>query len=170
MNGEERRKKIAETIGCEPVSATKLAEAFGVSRQVIVQDVALLRAEGADILSTNRGYVASKNRRYARVFKVRHSDAQTEEELYLIVDAGGRVDDVFVHHKAYGTISAEMNIDSRAKARAFMQTIACGKSALLKNITSDYHYHTVTAESEETLDAIGRELRAKGFLVEPPKA
>ncbi len=166
MNGEERRRQIAMCIGAEPVSAAHLAEKFGVSRQVIVQDVALLRAEGAEILSTNRGYVAGQKRRCERVFKVRHSDADTESELFAVVDEGGCVENVFVHHKVYGTLTALMGIDSRLKTREFIQKIASGKSALLKNVTSGYHYHTVSAESEEVLDGIEAKLRALGFLVE----
>lgn len=165
MKGEERRKIIAERIGCEPLSATALAEYFGVSRQVIVQDVALLRAEGARILSTNRGYVAEKNRP-SRVFKTRHGDEDTIEELYSIVDLGGCVEDVFVHHKAYGTIRADMQIDSRRKADAFMEKIKSGKSVFLKKVTSDYHYHTVTAESEKVLAEIESALRRRGFLID----
>ena len=94
MSGEERRKQIIEKLGEQPVSAGKLAEAFGVSRQVIVQDVALLRAEGEPVLSTSRGYVRAGGGRHTRVFKVRHTDEQVLEELQLIVDAGGRVDAV----------------------------------------------------------------------------
>ena len=187
MNGEERRKQIAMCIGAEPVSAAHLAEKFGVSRQVIVQDVALLRAEGREIVatnrgyilprararrvfkarhSTNRGYVAGQKRRCERVFKVRHSDADTESELFAVVDEGGCVENVFVHHKVYGTLTAPMGIDSRLKTREFIQKIASGKSALLKNVTSGYHYHTVSAESEEVLDGIEAKLRALVFLVE----
>lgn len=166
MNGEERRREIAGLLKGEPVSATSLAEKFGVSRQVIVQDIALLRAEGEKIISTNRGYIAGSRTRHTRVFKVRHSDADTEQELFCVVDEGGCVEDVFVHHKVYGTLRADMGIDSRLKARAFIQKIACGKSTLLKNVTSGYHYHTVSAESEEVLDVIERKLRAFGFLVE----
>lgn len=166
MNGEERRRQIAATIGADPVTATALAERFGVSRQVIVQDVAILRAEGAAIVSTNRGYVAAGGVRCKRVFKVRHSDADTEAELFCVADEGGCVENVFVHHKVYGTISAPMGIDSRSKAREFMRKIESGKSALLKNVTSGYHYHTVSAESEEVLDVIENKLRTLGFLVE----
>ena len=166
MNGEERRREIAARMGAQPVSATSLAEKFGVSRQVIVQDIALLRTEGEKIISTNRGYIAGTDAKRTRVFKVRHSDADTQAELFAVVDEGGCVENVFVHHKVYGTLSAEMGIDSRVKALAFIEKIASGKSTLLKNVTSGYHYHTVGAESEEVLDAIERKLGALGFLVE----
>ena len=166
MKGEERRREILQNIGRQPCTAGALAEKFGVSRQVIVQDVALLRAEGTDILSTHRGYVAGRKGVHTRVFKVRHSDEDTERELFAVADEGGCVENVFVHHKVYGTLTAYMGIDSRFKARKFMEKIKSGKSALLKNVTSGYHYHTVSAESEEVLDAIEGKLRALGFLVE----
>lgn len=165
MSGEERRKNILNRLGNEPVSAARLAETFGVSRQVIVQDVALLRAEGEPVLSTSRGYVRAGGDRHARVFKVRHSDEEVLEELQLIVDAGGRVEDVYVWHKVYGKVRAEMGIASRRDAAAFMEKIRSGVSAPLKNITGGYHYHTVTAESEAVLDAIEQSLRARGFFV-----
>ncbi len=164
MKGEERRKNILKSIGNFPLSATALAEKFGVSRQVIVQDVALLRAEGAKIVSTNRGYIGID--KAIRIFKMRHTDEETIEELYLIVDMGGCLEDVFVHHKAYGTIRADMGIDSRRKADEFMEKIRSGKSVFLKKVTSDYHYHTVSAESESVLDGIEEALRTHRFLVE----
>ena len=73
MAGEERRAKIRERLGKKPVAAGELARELGVSRQVIVQDVALLRAEGLEIVATNRGYVLPETR-ISRVFKVRHTD------------------------------------------------------------------------------------------------
>ena len=164
MNGEERRKKIASRIGSEPVPAARLAEEFGVSRQVIVQDVALLRAEGLEIVATNRGYVLPETR-ISRVFKVRHTDEQVREELYLIADMGGCVEDVYVWHKVYGKIAARMGIDSRRKADEFVQKLESGVSVPLKNITGGYHYHTVSADSEQTLDAIEQKLTERGFFV-----
>ena len=164
MVGEERRQKVLAALGETPLPAGKLAERFGCSRQVIVQDIALLRAEGKEIIATNRGYILAGGR-HERVFKVRHSDAQVLEELQLIVDAGGRVEDVYVWHKVYGKVRAEMGIASRRDADAFMEKIRSGVSAPLKNITGGYHYHTVTAESEAALDAIEAELRARGFFV-----
>ena len=166
MIGEERRKTNAKRSGKTPHSDTKNAEHSGVSRQDIVQDNALMRAEGAKIIATNRGYIAADKVVETRVFKACHTDEETREELYLIVDAGGCVEDVFVWHKVYGKISARMQIDSRRKADAFLQKIASGVSTPLKNITGNYHYHTVTAPSEEILDDIARLLKERGFLAD----
>lgn len=100
------------------------------------------------------------------MFKVQHTDEQTEEELYEIVDLGGCVENVMVNHRVYGHMEAPLGIHSRRKAAAFIEHIKSGKSSPLKNITSNYHYHTVSAESEEILDEIEEMLRAKGFLIE----
>lgn len=166
MNGEMRRKKITDRLLREtkPVSASNLAEYLGVSRQVIVQDVALLRAAGVQIESLSRGYVIQKKAEVTRVFKVHHSDDDVGKELDLIVDSGGKVIDVFVYHRVYGKVSAPLNISSRLQVRQFLESIASGKSSLLKNVTSGYHYHTVSSDSLETLRHIGKMLDESGFL------
>lgn len=167
MTGAERREAIIEQIreSAVPVSGKKLAESYDVSRQVIVQDIALIRAAGYEILSTNRGYVLNEPASVSRTFKVKHTDDQLEEELYSIVDLGGCVRNVMVNHKVYGHMEAPLNITSRRKAAEFIEDIRRGKSSPLKNITSDYHYHVVEADSEETLDLISDMLEAKGFLI-----
>lgn len=167
MTGTERRNQIVERIKKNDVavSGTMLAKEFEVSRQVIVQDIALIRAAGYDIISTHRGYLLNEPISANRVFKVQHTDEQTEEELYSIVDLGGTVANVMVNHKVYGQMEAELNINSRKKAKDFIDDIKRGKSSPLKNITSNYHYHKVVADSEETLDMIEETLQEKGFLV-----
>lgn len=166
MSGEERRGKIIQALknSDKAVSATTLAKEFDVSRQVIVQDVALLRANGKNIFSTNRGYLIREDEETTRVFKVQHEDDEVEKELTTIVDLGGTVEDVFVYHKVYGVLRAEMNIKSRMDIRNYMEEIRSGKSSLLKNVTSGYHYHTVRAERVEILDMIQEELQKKGLL------
>ena len=166
MTGSERREAIVSRIkdSAAPVSGTALAASFGVSRQVIVQDIALIRAAGYEILSTNRGYVLNEPASVSRTFKVKHTDDQLEEELYSIVDLGGCVRNVMVNHKVYGHMEAPLNITSRRKAAEFIEDIRRGKSSPLKNITSDYHYHVVEADSEETLDLISDMLEDRGFL------
>lgn len=166
MSGQERREEIFKIIknSSKPVPGTELAKQLGVSRQVIVQDMALIRANGIDIISTNRGYVIHEEKEVSRVFKVIHTNEQVEEELNLFVDLGGKVEDVFVYHKVYGVIKANMNIKSRRDVKKYMEGISSGKSTNLMNLTSNYHYHTITAEDEQTLDIIQEELNAKGFL------
>ena len=84
--------------------------------------------------------------------------------MNLFVDLGGKVEDVFVYHKVYGVIKATLNIKSRRDVKSYMEGISSGKSTNLLNLTSNYHYHTITTEDEETLDLIQEELNKKGFL------
>ena len=166
MKAEQRRIEILLRLQSTetPISASKLAEELGVSRQVIVGDIALLRAKGEPIEALARGYVLAKKTRAERIFKVHHSDDDTQTELELIVDIGGTVLDVFIYHKAYGTVRAPMNISNRMQIKKFISDVTSGKSSLLKNVTSNYHYHTVSADSTETLDMIENALREHNFL------
>lgn len=168
MTGSERRAAIIRQIGESqlPVSGKQLAAAYEVSRQVIVQDIALIRAAGYDIISTNRGYILNQPKTVSRVMKVSHTDEQLEEELCAIVDLGGCVENVMINHKVYGHMEAALHISSRKKIAEFIEDIRSGKSSPLKNITSNYHYHTVSADSEKLLNLIEEELRNRGFLIE----
>ena len=168
MTGSERRDQIVKRIQKSevPVSGTQLAKEYEVSRQVIVQDIALIRAAGHEIISTNRGYILNAPQSVSRIFKVHHTDEEVEEELCTIVDLGGKVVNVMVNHRVYGHMEAEIHINSRRKVRECVEDIKQGKSSPLKNITSNYHYHLVEADSEETLDLIESALRQKKFLVE----
>ena len=166
MSGQKRREEILKILrdSTEPVAGAELAKMLDVSRQVIVQDMALIRANGTIVMSTNRGYVVQEDKEARRVFKVIHTDDQVEEELNLYVDHGAKVEDVFVFHKAYGVIKATMNIKSRRDVKKYMNDISSGKSTNLMKLTSNYHYHTIMAEDEQTLDIIQEELARKGFL------
>ena len=167
MNGEQRRQAILTLLKNEksPLSGKLLSEKFHVSRQVIVQDIALLRAAHYTIVSTNRGYLLNESSGITKVFKVTHTDEQIEDELNTIVDLGGEIIDVFVCHKVYGKIQGILSIQSRRNVKEFIQGIHSGKSSPLKNITSNYHYHTIKADSAETLHLIETTLREKGFLL-----
>lgn len=148
-----------------PVSGDDLAKHFGVSRQVIVGDISLLRAKDIPITSTNRGYIMDRACALRRVFKCKHRDDQIVDELNLIVDLGAVVEDVYVEHRIYGKVEAEMDIKSRKDVRHFMNTIYDSVSTPLKNITDGYHFHTISAENEETLEEVESALDAHGFLV-----
>ena len=165
MSGKERREQILKILKSseKPVPGVELAKLLEVSRQIIVQDMALIRANGIDVTSTNRGYVIREEKEVSRVFKVIHTNEQVEEELNLFVDFGGKVEDVFVFHKVYGVIKATLNIKSRRDVKLYMEGISSGKSTNLLNLTSNYHYHTIVAEDEQTLDMIQEELIKCGF-------
>lgn len=166
MKAVERRKAIANLLlsSTEAVSGGKLSEEFGVSRQIIVQDITVLKGSGYDILSTHNGYIIQRSPLKERVFKLHHTTEQTEDELNAIVDLGGTVVDVFVWHKVYGKMAAPLNIFSPLHVKQFIEGIRTGKSSELMNITGGYHYHTIRAESEDVLDKINEVLSRKGYI------
>ena len=166
MKVQERRKSIVNLLLSEdrPLSGGELSEKCGVSRQIIVQDISVLKGLGYDILSTHNGYILQKSPLKERVFKVKHSTEETEDELNIIIDLGGTVVDVFVWHKVYGKVSAPLNIFSRLQVKQFIEGVRTGKSTELMNITGGYHYHTVKADSEEVLNRIESALQEKGFI------
>lgn len=168
LNGSQRRKRIVAMLrqSSKPLSGAALGKETGVSRQVVVQDIALLRTEGYEILATARGYVLNEPKQAMRIFKTFHTNEQTEEELTTIVDLGGCVLDVMVNHRVYGKMSAALNIKNRRDVQVFINQLKTGKSTPLLNVTSGYHFHRVTAESEEILDEIEEALRKKGMLTE----
>ena len=168
MNGLQRRKKIVAMLkkSTEPLSGAALGRETGVSRQVVVQDMALLRTEGYDIVATARGYVLNEPKQATRIIKTCHTNEQTEEELTTIVDLGGCVLDVMVNHRVYGKVAAPLNIRNRRDVQGFMNQQRTGKSTPLLNLTSGYHFHKITAESEEILDEIEEALKDKGMLTE----
>ena len=143
MNTAERRNEILNFLqnADEPVAARKLASQFGVSRQVIVQDLAVIRASRPNIISTNRGYILQQQETGClREFKVRHTPEQAGQELNLIVDHGGRVKNISISHRVYGRITAEMDIRSRQDVQEFLQALAGGASTVLSTATDGYHY------------------------------
>ena len=167
MKVAERRKAIVNLLlsAKEPISGGELAQKFDISRQTIVQDITVLKGSGYEILSTSQGYIMQKSPLSERVFKVRHTTEQTEDELSCIVDLGGTVVDVFVWHKVYGKIEAALNIFSRMHVKQFLEGVRMGQSTELMHITGGYHYHTVRADSEAVLDRIEAALTERDYIV-----
>lgn len=166
LTGSDRRKRLVALMreAGQPLSGTKLGQATGVSRQVVVQDIALLRTEGYAVVSTARGYLLEQETQAKRLFKVFHTDAQVEDELTVIVDTGGTVLDVMVNHRVYGKMTAPLRIANRRDVKMFVNDLKTGKSAPLLNVTAGYHFHHVGADSEEILDEIADALHRKGYL------
>lgn len=170
MTGEERRIKILRKLqeAESPLSGTALAKLFHVSRQVIVQDIALMRAENNGIISTNKGYLLrspkTENTQPKRVFFVKHRTEQVLEEFKTILELGGKVLDVAVEHELYGQICVDLLIESETDAVDFHEKLISCRDNPLKVLTDDCHYHTVCAPSEKLLDLIEEDLKRKGFL------
>ena len=133
MKATERRKAIVAYLSKagKPISGSELSERFAVSRQIIVGDVAMLKGTGYEILSTHQGYLLQRSPLFERVFKVRHTSAETEDELTRIIELGGTVVDVFVWHKVYGRLEAPLNIFSKLHIRQFIEGVRSGKSTEL---------------------------------------
>ena len=170
MTGEQRRTEIRRMLqqSQQPLTGTALANALHVSRQVIVQDIALMRAEHLPILSTNKGYLLHPDdvrlQQPKRVFFVRHTTEQVLEEFMTVIDLGGRILDVAVEHELYGPIRADLLIENAQDARDFVTRLGTCRDNPLKVLTDDCHFHTVAAPSEKLLDLIESELRSRGFL------
>ena len=167
MTTAQRREEILALLNQAdaPIAAKDLAARFGVSRQVIVQDLAVIRASRPNIISTNRGYILQQQETGClREFKVRHTPEQAGKELNLIVYHGGRVKNISISHRVYGRVTAEMDIRSRQDVNEFVQAINSSHSSVLSSATTGYHYHLIEASSQERLDLIGEQLKKAGFL------
>lgn len=171
LDGERRREEIIRLLAGSrsPVSGTELARRLKVSRQVIVQDVALLRAVNKNILSTNKGYLLFEPGRESgecrKTLCVRHTTEQVLEEFYGIVDLGGKILDVVVEHELYGQIAVDLIIASRQDAEEFYQKMRENRAKPLKELTEDVHYHTIVAKDAASMERIERVLEEKGFLL-----
>ncbi len=167
MTADERRKAILETLKTSdrPCNASVLAENYGVSRQVIVTDVALLRAGGVSINATPRGYVLEREEEgIIRRIACRHSSLDTAKELYIIVDNGCTVLDVVVEHPVYGELTGALQLRSRYDVGQFLSKSA--QSAPLSQLTGGVHLHTIACPDEETFQRVCEALKAERFLLE----
>lgn len=167
--GELRRKEILNALATTktPLSATKLARFNGVSRQVIVGDIALLRASGSNILATSRGYMMEKIEE-GKIFTLAcdHTFSQTREELEIIVKHQGKILDVIVEHPLYGELRGNLYIETEKDVDHFMKEVEKDKQLLLSNLTKGIHLHTIQIPSEENLIALKKELKAHHILYE----
>lgn len=169
MEGKERREKLINILNNSdvPIPGSELSKRLGVSRQVIVQDIALLRAVNKNILSTSKGYILynHEDNKCNRTFLVKHTDEEIRDELYTIVDYGGNVLDVIVEHGVYGSITVDLIIRNRLDVDEFIINIENSKAEPLNKLTRGIHIHTVEADSEEILDIIENELSKKGYII-----
>ncbi len=170
MHAAERREAIRKRLAeaQKPLSASALAEQLGVSRQIVVGDVALLRAEGFAIDATPRGYRvhdAAPAQGYTGMLACAHSTEDAlRRELYLVVDNGGTVEDVAVENPLYGELRATLHITSRYDADAFLRRAASQPQGLLSRMTGGVHLHTILCESPEAFARIRAALDTAGIL------
>lgn len=169
MDAQERRQAVARRLeeARDPVSAAALAREFSVSRQIIVGDVALLRAGGMDIAATPRGYVLPEQPAgLVRTLACRHNGEQMEAELNAIVDQGCTVVDVIVEHPIYGQLTGSLELKSRYDVSRFVARSAESAATPLSALTDGIHLHTLLCPDEEAFCRVKAELKEKGFLLE----
>ena len=169
MRAEERRQAILEELrqSSRPVSAGYFAERFSVSRQVVVGDVALLRASGENISATPRGYVILQaSRGLLRQVATRHDAAGMEAELNAVVDQGCTVLDVIVEHPVYGQLTGPLQLSSRYDVSQFLARCTASDARPLSDLTGGIHLHTLSCPDEAAFQRVRESLRALGVLLE----
>lgn len=167
MNANERRTRILERLKAadRPLSATTLAGELSVSRQIIVGDVALLRAAGEDITATPRGYVLERPRAgLIRTVACVHSGADMERELTLMVDQGCTVENVIVEHPVYGQLTGPLELSSRYDISEFIRKVGEYGAQPLSALTDGVHLHTLRCPGEGAFERVRAALEQAGFL------
>lgn len=169
--GKERRDQLVQLLSEseEPLKGGDLAESLGVSRQVIVQDVTLLKAQDAPITATSRGYIWSESERssaFSSVVACVHPPERTEEELNLLVDNGVLVKDVHVEHPVYGDIRASIMVKNRKQVQQFLKRVRETEASYLSELTNGVHLHTIEAEEKKDIEDAVKALEKAGFLID----
>lgn len=171
LKSEERRAAIVEWLKKEnaPLKGSDLAKRAGVSRQVVVQDMSLLKAKGEPIFATAQGYMylaPATQQKVQRLIAVQHRPEDTREELYTFVDHGLTVINVSIEHAIYGELTGAMHISNRQEVDAFCATLAKTKASLLSELTEGVHLHLVEGLNEAQVEKAIAALREKAFLLE----
>lgn len=168
MNSNERREKLLEILkkSNEPVKGIELSAQLNVSRQVVVKDIALLRAKGIEILATSTGYIILSSSKCEFEIKCKNHDTDESlyEEMQTIIDLGGKVKDVIVEHPTYGVLKADLNVSNNRDLKKFMEKVASNTFKQLSVLSSEYHIHTIEVANIEMLEEIKSELASKNLL------
>lgn len=169
MNSKERRKYIEDLLkrSNKPQKGHILSEELGVTRQIIVKDIAILRAEGKKIIATPEGYLMSNEERniIKKVMAFSHKPEDIEDELKTIIKFGGVIEDVIIEHSLYGEIKGMLMLKTLYDVENFIKNIEAHKAEPLLVLTGGIHLHTISAENEEIIENITRELRNKMYLI-----
>lgn len=168
MNSTKRRDDMVLLLinSDAPLKGIELAKRYGVTRQVIVKDIAILRANGKKIIATPEGYiVAKKDTRIRKIIAANHDESRLKEELTIIIKLGGIVEDVIVEHPLYGEIRGVLMIKNFNDLDKFLLKYKQHKAKLLLMLTNGVHNHTISAKRKEDMDEIIKHLKEKGFLI-----
>jgi transcriptional regulator of NAD metabolism len=168
-SADKRRRRIVAWMRAHgaPILGDGLAKRFHVSRQCLVQDIAILRAGGQEILATPRGYrlPGGSTQAHRAILACKHAPERTEEELQILVDHGVKIVDVIVEHPLYGELRGALMIESRADVQDFLARVRTSHAALLSSLTDGVHLHTIEASRPEMISRAKTRLRARGFLL-----
>lgn len=169
MGPLERRKKIIKILSKKqsPISGSELASILNVSRQIIVQDIALLRAEGNEIIATPQGYLnySRISKRYKKTIVSKHTKDNIKDELMIIIEEGGTILDVIIEHDIYGQISGNIMVSSKREVEEFLDKINSENVKPLSILTSGIHLHTIEYKYPEQIEIIEKRLFEKGYLL-----
>lgn len=171
LTARERRNDMIRLLQKQketPISGSQLASHFSVSRQVVVQDMSLLKAGGHPVLATSQGYVwrgTPNNRQYERIVVCKHHPEESEKELTLLVDHGITVKDVMIEHPVYGELTGQLMVKSRKDVERFVSQMKSAHASYLSELTGGIHMHTLEADSENDFTAAVSALEEAGFLV-----
>lgn len=169
MNREERKKELLVLLNESDAALTgnDLAKKFCVTRQIIVKDMELLKAEGNEVISTKKGYFIPKKKEKSvqKIVTVCHGTENIENELQIVVDLGGKILTTFVEHSVYGTVGQCLNVKSRKDIQIFLEKIQKTGCQPLLLLTKGVHKHTIEAEDEKTLNEICELLDKAGYLI-----
>ncbi|HSQ33973.1 MAG TPA: transcription repressor NadR [Peptostreptococcaceae bacterium] len=170
MDTLKRRKELEDILmeSDYPIKGSQLASKLGVSRQVIVQDIAILRAKGLNIFATPQGYIMYKDsKKLIKTISCKNHESihEIDDELGIIVDMGGKVIDITVEHPIYGEIKGMLNISSKRDINEFLYKLRQTKSSGLSSLTNGVHIHTIEVKDEGTFNEIIKILKEKNILL-----
>lgn len=169
--GEERRELILNWLknSESPLTGSQIAKETNVSRQVIVQDISLLKARNEPIMATAQGYMyfqsAPTKQKVSRIIACQHTPEQTEDELITVVDFGVTVKDVSIEHPVYGDMTGSILIKNRHDVKLFLEKVQSTQATYLLELTDGTHLHTLEADTESQLDQACLALERKGYLL-----
>ena len=168
MNSIERREDIVKLLldSSSPIKGTDIADKYNVTRQVIVRDIAILRAKGMNIMATPDGYIVNRNDgKVKTIIAVNHKEAEMFEEMSTVIKYGGTIEDVIVEHPLYGEIKGVLMVKNLNELNKFISRYSKQKARLLSVLTNGVNLHTIAADTSEDIEAIISELKAKNFIV-----
>ena len=168
MSSKKRREDIIKILieSNRAIKGTEFASLFNVTRQIIVKDIAILRAEGKSIIATPDGYIyRNDNNKIKTIIAVNHNSINTIRELEIVVKYGGVIEDVIIEHPLYGEIRGNLMIKNLNDLNKFEVEFINKDIKPLSDLTNGIHLHTIAADSQEDIDSIKRELKENGFLL-----